>query len=81
MAGEELEGRWRTDGKFFRAGTRRVRMCAVTYGPFPGGWPASFEPDFARITAADLQATARRWLVPGKAFSMSVVPEKKLDSR
>ena len=52
MAGEELEGRWRTDGKFFRAGTRRVRMCAVTYGPFPGGWPASFEPDFARITAA-----------------------------
>ena len=37
--------------------------------------------DFARITAADLQATARRWLVPGKAFSMSVVPEKKLDSR
>jgi GT2 family glycosyltransferase len=27
-------------------------MHAVTYGPFPGGWPASFEADFRRIAAA-----------------------------
>jgi GT2 family glycosyltransferase len=27
-------------------------MRAVTYGPFPGGWPDSFDPDFRRIAAA-----------------------------
>jgi zinc protease len=32
--------------------------------------------DFARITPADLQASAKRWLVPEKSFSMVVVPEK-----
>jgi GT2 family glycosyltransferase len=31
-------------------------MAAVTYGPFPGGWPASFEPDFRRIAAAGFNA-------------------------
>ena len=33
--------------------------------------------DFARITPADLQATAKRWLVPAKSFAMVVLPEKK----
>jgi GT2 family glycosyltransferase len=28
----------------------------VTYGPFPGGWPESFEPDFRRIAAAGFNA-------------------------
>ncbi len=46
MAGEDLDGRWQTDGKFFRVGSQRVRMNAVTYGPFPGGWPESFAADF-----------------------------------
>lgn len=41
-----------TDGKFFRAGENRVQIRAVTYGPFPGGWPSSFDPDFERIAAA-----------------------------
>lgn len=27
-------------------------MNAVTYGPFPGGWPESFAPGFTRITEA-----------------------------
>ncbi len=27
-------------------------MLAVTYGPFPGGWPEDFAPDFTRISAA-----------------------------
>ena len=31
-------------------------MKCVTYGPFPGGWPESFEPDFAQITAAGFNA-------------------------
>lgn len=33
--------------------------------------------DYARMTPADLQATARRWLIPEKSFSMVVLPEKK----
>ncbi len=52
MAGGDHAQRWRTDGKFFRAGDTRVRMNAVTYGPFPGGWPSEFGPDFARMAAA-----------------------------
>ncbi|BCU76634.1 glycosyltransferase [Luteolibacter sp. LG18] len=48
--------RLQTDGKFFRAGEDRVHVRAVTYGPFPGGWPTVFEPDFARIAAAGFNA-------------------------
>jgi GT2 family glycosyltransferase len=48
--------RWRTDGKFFRSGSERVWLRAVNYGPFPGGWPESFEPDFRRIAAAGFNA-------------------------
>jgi GT2 family glycosyltransferase len=44
--------RWQTDGKFFRSGTRRVWMKAVTYGPFPGGMPESLEANFSQIAAA-----------------------------
>jgi hypothetical protein len=50
------DDRWRTDGKFFRSGDERVWLRAVTYGPFPGGWPESFEPDFRRIVAAGFNA-------------------------
>ncbi len=31
-------------------------MKAVTYGPFPGGWPASFEQDFSRMTEVGFNA-------------------------
>lgn len=31
-------------------------MKSVTYGPFPGGMPESFEPDFARMAAAGFNA-------------------------
>ena len=48
--------RLRTDGKFFRADGGRVWLRAVTYGPFPGGWPDSFEPDFRRIAEAGFNA-------------------------
>ncbi len=34
-------------------------------------------PDFARITPAELQITAKRWLAPEKSLAMVVVPEKK----
>ena len=37
----------------------------------------SLPSDYARITPADLQASAKRWLIPGKSFSMVVLPEKK----
>jgi GT2 family glycosyltransferase len=33
-----------------------VWLRAVTYGPFPGAWPESFEPDFRRISAAGFNA-------------------------
>ena len=52
MADQEHDARWRTDGKFFRSGNQRVWMKAVTYGPFPGGWPKSFERDFSQIVEA-----------------------------
>ena len=47
---------WQTDGKFLRSGSSRVFPLCVTYGPFPGGWPVSFDADFARITAAGFHA-------------------------
>ncbi len=46
----------RTDGKFFRAGGTRIDVRAVTYGPFPGGWPADFTADFGRIASAGFNA-------------------------
>lgn len=46
----------RTDGKFFRSGESRVAVQAITYGPFPGGWPEDFSPDFTRIAAAGFNA-------------------------
>lgn len=52
MADAVCNDRWHTDGKFFRSGMSRVELRAVTYGPFPGGWPVSFDEDFQRIAAA-----------------------------
>ena len=46
----------RVDGKFFRSGGSRVEVRAVTYGPFPGGWPVDFAADFERIAAAGFNA-------------------------
>lgn len=56
MAAAPQDERWRTDGKFFRSGGERVWLRAVTCGPYPGGWPESFEPDFRRIAAAGFNA-------------------------
>jgi GT2 family glycosyltransferase len=50
------EGNWCIDGKFFRVGPTRIRMMAVTYGPFPGGWPEDFSEDFRRIAAMGFHA-------------------------
>lgn len=47
---------WRADGKFFRSGPSRVRLRAVTYGPFPGGWPEGMEGGFRRIAEAGFNA-------------------------
>ncbi len=40
-------------------------LRAVTYGPFPGGWPESFDPDFARIAAAGFNSV-RIYEMPGR---------------
>ncbi len=56
MDDEDLHERWRTDGKFFRYGSQRVRMNAVTYGPFPGSWPLSFDADFSQMTSIGFNA-------------------------
>ena len=53
----------RTDGKYFQVGGRRVFLRAVSYGPFPGGWPADFSPDFRRIRAAGFD-TLRLYEMP-----------------
>ncbi|RYD33487.1 MAG: glycosyltransferase [Verrucomicrobiaceae bacterium] len=65
MTAEDLEERWKTDGKFFRAGSQRVRMNAVTYGPFPDGWPESFDRDFSRIVSAGFNSL-RLYELPDK---------------
>ncbi|MFZ9938184.1 MAG: glycosyltransferase [Luteolibacter sp.] len=59
--------RLRTDGKFFRAGGRRVVLRTVTYGPFPGGWPRDLAPDFRRIRAAGFDAL-RLYEMPDRGF-------------
>jgi GT2 family glycosyltransferase len=56
VSGIAADTRWRTDGKFLRSARERVWLRAVTYGPFPGGWPESFEPDFQRIASAGFNA-------------------------
>jgi GT2 family glycosyltransferase len=56
VTGIAADAHWRTDGKFLRSGSTRVALRAVTYGPFPGGWPESFGPDFRRIAAAGFNA-------------------------
>ncbi len=42
-------------------------MNAVTYGPFPGGWPESFDRDFSQITAAGFNSI-RLFEMPGIAL-------------
>lgn len=56
MASSAPHLRWQTDGKFLRRGSERLSLRAVTYGPFPGGWPRSFTADFERIAAAGFHA-------------------------
>ncbi|WP_367870663.1 glycosyltransferase [Luteolibacter sp. Populi] len=57
----------RVDGKFFRSGECRIAVRAVTYGPFPGGWPQDFSPDFTRIAAAGFNAL-RLYEMPDRAL-------------
>lgn len=65
MTGQADFQPWQTDGKFFRAGENRVWVKAVTYGPFPGGWPEDLKPDFTRIAAAGFNAI-RLYEMPGR---------------
>ena len=53
------------DGKFFQAGGRRFDVRAVTYGPFPGGWPADFTADFEKISATGFN-TLRLYEMPDR---------------
>lgn len=67
MATKDGDTRWRTDGKFFRTGGTRIRMNAVTYGPFPGGLPNPPDEDFAKIAAAGFNAL-RLYEMPDKGL-------------
>lgn len=50
------EHQWQTDGKFFCSGNDRISIRAVTYGPFPDGWPDRLDKDFDRIADAEFNA-------------------------
>ncbi len=54
-----------TDGKFFRSGSRRVWLKAVTYGPFPGGGLVNCESDFRKIADAGFD-TVRLFEMPDR---------------
>ena len=64
MTDGDRKQRWRADGKFFRSGASRVWIAAVTYGPFPAGWPDAVDADFRRIAAAGFNAI-RVFEMPG----------------
>lgn len=59
--------RLEVDGKFLRAGDHRVFLRMVTYGPFPGGWPAKLADDFRQIRDAGFQAL-RLYSWPSQSF-------------
>lgn len=59
--------RWCVEGKFFRCGNQRVWCAAVTYGPFPGGWPNHLISDFIEIKEAGFN-TIRIYQIPDRAF-------------
>jgi GT2 family glycosyltransferase len=62
----------RINGKRFRAGTRREQVRAVTYGPFPGGWPADFDDDFSRIAAAGFHALRLYEMPPARMLDAAM---------
>ncbi len=66
-SGTPTDDRWQVDGKFFRCGGKRIWIAGVTYGPFPGGWPADLAPDFQRIAAAGFDAV-RVYEMPDRWF-------------
>lgn len=55
------------DGKFLRAGKERVFLRMVTYGPFPGGWPADLESELRKIRDVGFHAL-RIYAWPSAAF-------------
>ncbi len=61
------------DGKFFRSGGSRVDLRAVTYGPFPSGWPADFTADFQRIAAAGFNALRLYEMPPRRLLDAALV--------
>ncbi len=53
------------------------QLSGVTSDPRKEGALLSLSSDYARITPAELQATAKRWLDPGKEFRLVVLPKGK----
>ena len=56
-----------TDGKFFRSGSDRLWLRAVTYGPFPSDPTPDLQRDFALIKSARFNAI-RVFTLPEKPF-------------
>ena len=59
------EGPIEVDGKFLRICGERRMLAAVSYGPFPGGWPEDFGPDFRKIRSTGFEAV-RLYEMPGE---------------
>jgi zinc protease len=52
------------------------QLSGITREPRKEQALISLSTDYGRITPEELQATAKRWLVPGKELRMTVLPEK-----
>lgn len=64
---DTIKNNIKTDGKFFRSGSDRLWLRAVTYGPFPPDKAPDILQDFTRIKAAKFNAI-RVFTLPDKAL-------------
>jgi zinc protease len=53
------------------------QLSGITRDPRKEQTLVTLSTDYGRITPEELQATAKRWLVPGKEFRMTVLPAGK----
>ncbi len=54
-----------------------AQLSGITTEPRKEAALLAITDDYTRMTPAELQATARRWLVPAKEFRLVVLPQKK----
>lgn len=54
-----------------------AQLGGISFTPAKGPALEAIASDYDRITPAELQATAKRWLVPGKEFRLLIMPKAK----